>query len=392
LEALEDRTLLTAGDLDPTFGIGGKVVTDFFGPVDASASRVAIQGDGKIVVTGHLSNVELSFVITRYEVNGALDNSFGSEGKVLTDLGSGRGGAIASLAIQTDGKIVIASEMEGPDPFFVSLVVERFQSNGSLDRGFGLAGKVTTDFGGRSAPSAVAVQSDGRIVVVGSITTQGDFFAVRYNSDGSLDNSFGTAGKVITKIADFDTPVGVAIQGDGKVVVGGSASLQGGNRLSALIRYDVSGNLDASFGTGGKVTASFGGDMGQAEGMALQPDGRIVLVGEGNLSAGSLTMILQRINTDGSVDSSFGTGGQVSTQFGTGTVDRGQAVVVQGDGKIVAAGTTSSRNATSTSTALARYDSSGNLDPGFGINGRVTTSFGGGNDVTFQNDGKQRAA
>jgi uncharacterized delta-60 repeat protein len=218
------------GSLDPSFGSGGSVTTDFGG--SEAATAVAIQADGKIVTTGSTFSAGVQkFALARYSATGSLDPSFGSGGTVTTDfgLGSGFGGA---LAVQSDGKIVAAGRA-GSD-----FVLARYNGDGSPDAGFGSGGNVTTDFGGVvfDAAFAVALQANGKIIVAGSAFSfpAADFALARYNPDGSLDPSFGSGGKVTTDFGGFDVAFGVALQPDGKIVAAG----QGGSGSDfALARY-----------------------------------------------------------------------------------------------------------------------------------------------------------
>ncbi|MCI0529632.1 MAG: hypothetical protein L0Y56_19490, partial [Nitrospira sp.] len=188
------------GDLDPTFGTGGKAITDFGGSDQASA--IALQANGKIVVAGS-SEIDgfLDFALARYNTDGSLDTSFGTAGKVTTDFGGSNGGAFA-VALQQDGRIVAAGRTFIFFGLTSDFALARYNTDGSLDTSFGTAGKVTTDFGGNNdGVFAVALQADGKIVAVGSSQIgimNSDFALARYNPDGSLDSSFGSGGMVTT--------------------------------------------------------------------------------------------------------------------------------------------------------------------------------------------------
>ncbi len=235
-----------------------------------------------------------------------------------------------AVVLQSDGKIVAVGQDSS------DFALARYNADGSLDSSFGTGGKVTTDFGGSDAALAAVLQPDGKIVAVG--TSAADFALARYNTDGSLDTSFGTGGKVTTDFGGTDQAWAAVLQPDGKIVAAGLASAD-----FALARYNTNGSLDTSFGTGGKVTTSFEGSD-QARAVVLQPDGKIVAVGWDN----GVEFALARYNTDGLLDSSFGTGGKVTTDFGGS--DAALAAVLQSDGKIVAVGF-----ANTTDFALARY-------------------------------------
>ena len=382
--AVPGIALAAPGDLDPGFGTGGTVLTDFSGGSD-EARGVAVQSDGKIVAVGYAGNFD-DFGLARYNTDGSLDSSFGTGGKVTTDFNGGSDEAQA-VAVQSDGRIVVAGRSEVPEGGFNWFSLARYNSNGSLDTGFGTGGKVVVDFGTGGADDAfgVAVQADGRIVAAG--VAGGDFALVRLTASGGLDSGFGTGGKVTTDFnGGADLARGVAVQSDGRIVAAGYTGNSGGDYDFALARYNADGSLDTGFDTDGKVTTSFGGvEFGHA--VAVQPDGRIVVAG---YTGGDFA--LARYNTNGGLDSGFGTGGKVTTDFGRSEIAYG--VAVQSDGRIVAAGDSVSSDLSD--FALARYNADGSLDTGFSGDGKVTTDFNSGFDHAFgaavQSDGKIVAA
>ncbi len=216
--------------------------------------------------------------------SGTLDSSFGTGGKVTTGFAGSFDGA-SSVAVQPDGNIVVAGTtyINGGSDFALA----RYDSNGTLDASFGIGGQVITDFAGCwDGASSVAVQGDGKIVAAGfaGITLFSNFALARYEGDGALDTSFGTAGKVTTDFGLLDHGFSVAqafslaVQLDGKIVAGGRAFING-DFHSALARYDSFGTLDAGFGTSGKVTIIFGGSTDGVSSFAVQPDGKIVVAG-----------------------------------------------------------------------------------------------------------------
>jgi uncharacterized delta-60 repeat protein len=382
--------LLTAGDLDLGFGTGGKVTTDFGGKYDRG-NAVALQSDGKMIVAGYATGSSQDFALARYNTDGSLDTSFGVGGTVTTDFSSNTDSA-AGVAVQSDGKIILvgATDSTGAGDFALA----RYTASGSLDSSFGSGGKVTTDFSRRiDGARAVALQGDGKIVVAGLSYTVGktgyngddEIALARYNTDGSLDTSFGSRGKVLTSIGSgAAVTYGVALQGDGKIVVSGSALGNSGD--FAIARYTAGGRLDTTFGSGGTVLTDFAGHADQAFGVAIQGDGKIVAVGETNPGSGYDDFALARYTTSGSLDTTFGSGGKVTTDF-AGNYDRAYGVAIQSDGKIVAAGRGG------LDFALARYNSDGGLDTGFGSGGKVSTDFAGYYNqeaiaVAIQSDGK----
>jgi uncharacterized delta-60 repeat protein len=224
------------GDLDTSFDSDGKVTTDI-GGIDNRARSVAIQSDGKIVAAGYSNpGSNYDFTLARYNTDGTLDTNFDSDGKVTTAIGSGTDQAF-SVAIQSDGKIVAAGYSNNGSNDDFALV--RYNTDGSLDTSFDSDGKVTTAIGGSDDRAhSVAIQSDGKIVVAGHSDngSNEDFALVRYNTDGTLDTSFDSDGKVTTAIGSAsDFARSVAIQSDGKIVAAGRST--GSNDDFALVRY-----------------------------------------------------------------------------------------------------------------------------------------------------------
>ena len=317
--------------LDPTFGGTGKVTTDFSGSED-SASSVAVQADGKIVAAGY-SYPGPDFAVVRYNSDGSLDPSFGGTGKVTTNVISWD--IATSVAIQADGKIVAAGG-SGSSGSIDDFALVRYNTDGSLDTSFGGTGKVTTDFGSDDSAYSVAIQADGKIVAAGSsgagfIT---DFALVRYNTDGSLDTSFGGTGKVTTDIGSDDSAASVAIQADGKIVAAGS-SANTSDFDFALARYNRDGSLDTSFGGTGKVMTDFTASYDFADSIAIEADGKIVAAGYTDPPKSDFA--LARYNSDGSLDTSFGGTGKITTDFSRSEA-QARSVAIQADGKLVAAG------------------------------------------------------
>ena len=396
------------GDLDPTFGKGGVVMTDFNNSTDI-ANAVALQPDGKLVTAGttYINNdyTNEDFAIARYNTDGSLDASFGNNGKVTTDF-PGLAAVISAVVIQPDGKIVVAG---GAFPLFVfagDFKVARYNPNGSLDTSFGNGGIVTTVFPGNGSYAfALALQSDGKIIAAGTDyvdvhpgdMSDTDFALARYNPDGSLDTSFGNGGTVTT---DFfgaeDDAASVLIQPDGKIVAVGSSNSLFDYYDFAVVRYLANGALDTAFGTGGKVRVDFGNeDLDAANAAALQSDGKIVAAGTTVFDFGvQQDFALARFNSDGTLDTTFGTGGLVLIDFGS-FAQSANAVLVQPDAKIVTIGYPDTESDDS-DFLLARCNPNGSLDPTFGVGGKVRTSLGdlnsGANAGVLQPDGKIVAA
>jgi uncharacterized delta-60 repeat protein len=263
---------------------------------------------------------------------------------------------------------------------------------GDLDPTFDGDGKVTTDFAGDfDRADAVAIQGDGKVVAAGLATVSGteDFALARYNPDGSLDTTFSGDGKVTTDFGEFEQGLAVAIQGDGKIVTAGTAAVSG-NFDFALARYNTDGSLDTTFSGDGKVTTDFG-DFDQGQAVAVQGDGKIVAAG-GAIVSGNFDFALAQYKADGSLDATFDGDGKVTTDF-AGDSDGADAVAIQGDGRIVTAGRTDVSG--TNDFALARYDADGSLDATFSGDGKVTADFGDfdeGLAVAIQANGRIVAA
>lgn len=322
------------GALDTSFGTGGKVITTF-GPGTDPANAVAVQPDGRLVVAGaKQSDTGSDFALARYRANGRLDRSFGAGGKVVTSVGPEDDGTRA-LALQPDGKIVVAGFR---DPDFA---LARYKRNGKLDRSFGRRGKTTTAIGSQSSAYALALQPDGKAVAAGYSYngTEFDFALVRYRRNGKLDRSFGVGGKVTTALDPsyrFNIAEGVAVQPDGKIVAVGVTSQPPDFTHFAVVRYNPNGSLDMRFGAGGKIITKFGTPFDTAHAVALQRNGKIVVAGDtSSLTNGDFAIV--RYNRDGTLDMSFGTEGKTTTSFGP-SDDVANAVALQLNGRIVVAG------------------------------------------------------
>jgi uncharacterized delta-60 repeat protein len=324
---------------------------------------------------------------------GTLDTSFNSTGIVTTPVLAGLD-SITGAVIQPDGKIITAG-LADSGGFIFDFGVVRYHSNGSLDTTFNTTGIVTTPILADSDQAySIALQSDGKIIVAGSAFNgaNDDFAVVRYHSNGSLDTTFNTTGKVTTPIlAVHDYATSVAIQSDGKIVLAGYAH-NGANNDFALTRYHANGSLDTTFNTTGKVTTPILASNDLAYGLAIQSDGKIVLAGYAHNGANE-DFAVARYNSDGSLDTTFNTTGKVTTPVLSST-DIATSIVLQPDGKIVLAGY--ANNGTDNDFALVRYHANGSLDTTFNATGKVTTpilaSSDIANSVTIQPDGKIIAA
>ncbi len=286
------------GDLDLTFSGDGQQTTSFAGSGDDGATGVALQGNGKIVAVGHARGGQGSrFALARYNHDGSLDTTFSGGGRQTTDFGglASRANGVAF----TPGKIVaVGSAGTDNDADFA---LARYKPDGSLDRSFSGDGKKRTQFPFGSEATGVAIQGNGKIVVVGA-AGNGEFALARYKPNGSLDTSFSGDGMQTTDFYETysESATGMALQGDGKIVAVGAAYDRYYGRL-VLARYRLNGSLDTSFSGDGKSGIAFNIYGGGATGVALQGDGKIVAVGGGGEVS---DFALARFNPDGSLDTS----------------------------------------------------------------------------------------
>jgi uncharacterized delta-60 repeat protein len=392
------------GDLDPTFGTGGQVTTDFSHSTDI-ANAVALQPDGKMVVVGttykHNDYSDEDFAVARYNTDGTLDTTFGGNGKVRTDF-PGLAAVPSSVLIQPDGKILVAG---GAFPLFTfagDFKLVRYNSNGSLDTSFGVGGIVTTSFPGQGSYAfALALQSDGKIIAAGTDfvnfssedSSNTDFALARYNPDGAPDTTFGGDGQVTTDFDGFNDDVfSILVQPDDKLVAVGSAKNPANFYDFAAVRYLANGTIDATFGVAGKVRTDFGDhNFDQARSAALQPDGKIVAAGFAiSQNGGVQNFAVARYGLNGTLDTTFSNDGIRQVDFGS-CCQSAYRVLLPSDGKIIIVGYPNSESSDS-DFLLARLNSNGSLDRTFGIGGKVRTSFGdlngGASGAALQPDGK----
>jgi uncharacterized delta-60 repeat protein len=403
---LEDRWVpSSAGFLDTSFGApNGYVITNPNPPNQAGASAFAVQPDGKIVDAGGAANSRgyASFAILRYNADGSLDNSFGSGGIVLTNLnklthGAGFGGA----ALQSDGKIVAAgSQLLSATPIGTQYdwewVLARYNANGTLDTTFG-GGRHPTGIvqlnltSGADTAAALQIQPwDGKIVVAGKTQGSGDDIAVaRFNTDGTLDTTFGNGGVVTNSTAGghSDTASSLVLQADHKIVVAGSSTGEGNNEI-LLLRYNSDGSLDTSFNSTGVVAT---GPLNAGNAVVLQADGSIVVAG-GIPASGSTPAqaALTHFTSTGALDTSFGSNG--TAIIGGLSTLTGLAIHPNTGGEIDICGIWVPAT-NDYSAAVGRVLATGSLDTTFGANAGLSSYFAPHSQVldfgglTLQSDG-----
>ena len=414
-----------AGMLDASFGAGeddgtpAGVVSTSLGNGDDMAEDLSVNADGHVVVVGNRHNGESNdIVLVRYTTDGSFDAGFGvgeddgtPNGVVNISLGEGNDFGTA-VTQQADGKVVVAGyHKEGSS---TNMVVLRVNADGTLDQSFGAAddgtenGIVNISLGdGNDVARDVAVQADGKIVVVGdSVTADGssNIVVARLNADGSVDEAFGQSedgtpnGFVATSLGNGDDKANsLVLQADGKIVVAGNRVAEDGSSNIIVARYDAAGVPDATFGASGDdgtpegfVNLSLGEGDDVARDIALQADGKVVVAGDSVTADGSSNFVLARLNADGTPDEGFGVAedgtpnGFVSTSLGEGN-DYATGLAIQTDGKLVVAGY--HQEGDSTNIAVARYEANGDLDQAFGTaddgteNGIVNISLGDGDDM-----------
>lgn len=379
LSLLSLQSFAQAGKLDLSFGTDGKVTTSM-SAVSDHLKDLLVQPDGKIIAVGYSSlDKHLQISLARYHSNGSLDSSFGTYGRQFTSFDTTYITTAFSAALQADGKIVVAGQHEAYSREEVPttiVAIARYNADGNLDNTFGSDGKVTKLFGTNpvqfhSGANSVAIQADEKIVIGGFKQAPGmkEFLLLRYHSNGLIDSSFGTDGVVTTNFGAADAHAyKVLIQKDGKIIAVGTST-----DAVAIARYNIDGSLDHSFHGDGKLTTSKGVDYYVASSAVLQKDGKIVVAGhKTDIHSFFYEMLALRYQSNGSLDSSFGTNGIQTTDFSF-TDPRANAVAVQEDGKILISGL---RKIYGTyEFAIARLLSDGNLDFSFDIDGKVTTAF-----------------
>jgi uncharacterized delta-60 repeat protein len=397
-----------SADLDPTFDGDGRVTTEFNGPGNV-AYAIALQPNGKIVAAGEVVPIftgeanSSDFGVARYNADGSLDAGFGNAGKVTADFNDNNDYAYA-VAVQADGRIIVAGTA-GSETRNFDIALVRYNPDGSLDATFGAGGKVLTSLtAANDIAHAMVLQPDGKIVVAGRglkdfETRAGDFVVVRYQTNGSLDSGFGQGGVAYIDFTSGAEPSedvarALVLQPDGKIVVAGSVNTTFDTSDTGVARLHTNGSLDDSFNLDGKITANNGLDD-PPRALAVQPDRRIVVAGYAQRAADDYDFILLRFDEDGSPDPLFGTAGRVFTDF-NGSYDVLYGIVLQPDGRIVAAGGASDATFNDIDFGLVRYNPDGSLDLTFGNGGKSSTPILNSLEIAYalaqQPDGRLVAA
>ncbi|CAN7649556.1 hypothetical protein [Massilia sp. LjRoot122] len=352
---------------------------------DLTPIGFATAASGKAVTVALIDSVDAGSnyvaALLRTNADGSLDSSFGNGGRVMLPTFFG---SIGAPVLQGD-KILV--------PFSTSLAASsdlklvRYNADGSVDTGFGVNGEAVVSLGDRQeTPRDLLVQADGKIVLAGAIgigSTDNDFGIVRLNADGSLDTGFNGSGKLVVPFgAGFDTPNTMLVQSDGKLLLAGTAPGQAGTDL-ALLRVNQDGSLDAGFGNGGKTVLPIGPGADTVSAVSLLAGGKILLAGSSRSGAESTSdydVSLVRLNADGTLDTSFGTGGKTLVHT-TGFDDRGAHMLVLDDGKIIVAGSSDGKGGLGGDITLLRFNANGTLDAGFGASGVAALPLRGIGDI-----------
>jgi uncharacterized delta-60 repeat protein len=333
-----------SGNVDSSFGSGGYVSLDIPGSINEYNTSLALQGD-KIIQSGEcLSGGVSNFCLVRYQADGSLDTSFNSPlGYTIYDLPTSPSDYAAALAIQTDGYILQGGYcMIGSNYNFC---LTRYNPNGDgIDFSF-IPNIIPENY---DLAFALAFQ-DNKILQSGSCSNNFLFYSkfcvMRYNSDASIDSGFGSGGYVLYDIPvyNYDYANSLIVQSDGKILQGGTCTISGTDQF-CIVRYNADGSVDATFGTNGYVIFDIPDSSNdQAIAIALQTNGKILQGGTCTIS-GTNQFCIVRYNVDGSIDSTFGTNGYFIYRVpGTTSNTLGKSIVIQSDGKILLGGTCDSK-------------------------------------------------
>jgi len=325
---------LENGTLDSTFGVNGIFSSGYYHTL---LNEIILQPDEKIVGLGGILGPG-DILLIRLNTDGSLDNTFGTGGIDTIGLGA------YVLALQPDGKIIVAGGNA------TTIGVARFLPDGAPDSSFGVNGLSWPCYG---EVHGIAIMPDGRIVV-GGLTDTGSFIALRLLSNGALDTSFNHTGITTTLVGDsYDYSHALQLQPDGKIVLGGSGTFGATGSDFVLVRYNTDGSLDGSYGNGGITHVDFNENYDEIWAMYQQPDGKMVAAGYAIITANE-NFALCRVNTDGSIDSAFGNNGRITTQIQSNN-DRALSVTEQLDGKVILGGYATDSTGYRGQMTLARY-------------------------------------
>jgi uncharacterized delta-60 repeat protein len=371
------------GKLDDSFSADGKVTVGVSNTLDIAHS-VAVQKDGKIVVAGtYMGSSDRNAIVVRFHPDGTLDNTFNTDGIATHDFGLQE--YLYSIAIQDDGKIVAAGISATSDKS--DFLIVRYTKSGQLDTAFNSNGRVITDLNGWDIANKVMIQKDGKIIIAGGSGPAGsfDFAAVRYNSNGTLDNSFNFDGIFTHHFGKHDNAESAVLQDDGKIILAGYTNWLSDNDF-ALLRLKPNGTLDSTFGDKG-INISTIGKGARASSCALQPDGKLIIAGY-TTDIDKYSFAVIRYDTNGNEDKTFDQDAKKIISVTTGS-NKANSVICQPDGQIVIVGDVFF--GTDLDFGILRLNADGTIDNDFGSGGFTRTSFVNSNDfainISIQPDG-----
>ena len=379
------NSMTNAQNPDNTFGIYGKSFTQF-GFFSSYYKSMVLLPDGKIISVGDNGNTPNAILISKHLSDGNLDITFNGNGKKQISYGSAYE-YCNSVIRQPDDKLVLAGSSNG------DAALARLLPNGDFDLSFSDDGKLTLSFGAGNGSGfrKVLLQPDGKIIAIGEAYNGSnfDFAAARFNADGSVDDTFGTSGKILINFNNFnDFGRNAILQSDDKMIIAGGAFESVFNSSIALVRINTNGTLDETFGTGGKATMNVNSEENDyTEDMAILTNGKILL---GGYSAGDF--LLMRYNANGTLDNSFGNGGYILTDYGN-SQDKAYAISVDNTGSIYLGGHGYEAGMSGLfHFAVAKYTSNGDLDNTFDADGKMVVIMGADGSTAFdmiiQPDGK----
>lgn len=380
-------------NLDTSFGTGGKVFTDFNSGSEVG-NALLLQPDGKILLAGTglaISANAYDFCIARYNSNGTLDTSFGNNGKANFEItnynNSYKRDYATGIALQTDGKIIMGGYC--PDANFSSadneFAVIRLTANGVLDTSYATNGILRFGFGSANCQAhTIAIQPDNKVVIAGYSSTSSsdyDYAVARINTDGTLDTDFSNDGKAVVNLGQYDKANAISIQTDGKIIISGDA----GGKIG-LVRFTEYGNLDTTFGTSGKVITDITPGSEDVTSTVLLPDEKLLCAG-GRYNSSSNFLVAQ-YNTNGTLDTTFGTDGYADVDLDNESGDSAKAIALQTDGKFIVVGDCYTDGVSY--FGVTRFNANGTLDTSFSGDGIQLTTMNSAdaNDVCIQPDGK----
>lgn len=395
LVVLASKTVIgqAAGTLDTSFGTNGKLLFNYSSNYECHANGVAVQSDGKIIVVGYTSTAatQADYAVTRLHPDGTFDATFGVGGKINLNLLNTD--IAEKVIIDNDGKIYVGGTSGGTSIYSGdNFTVVRLNSNGSIDTTYGNNGKAVVSFSGNyNFFNNMTLQSDGKLLVCGknTVDTTGnysDFAVARFNADGTLDFDFSNDGKLTLNIRNEDVATALMVEASGNIIVAGTGSSQ-----ACFARYFSDGTLDTSFGTAGKINVSIANLSTTIYDAKMQSDGKIVVTGYSfDNNNGGYNSLIARFEANGTLDTTYGTNGYTIKDIDTASEDQNIALLLQPDGKAITCGRVYTGGTYYFS--VLRFTTTGVFDTTFSNDGILLTSFGTswnfGMGLSLQPDGK----